>query len=391
MCHPARPVAGVVLRAGAVLLLAGYVALLGQTWIVHGHSWFLAPDGRPAPTDFAAYRVAGTFALNGDAGTAYDWERFSEALAVFLGRELEHWLGWLNPPIFLLVVAPLASLPYEGSALLWIGLTGAAYAAAARLALPGHAAILPALAAPATLASVIKGQNGLLSAALISFGLMLLARRPVLAGACIGALSYKPHFGLVLPLLLLLTHQFRAFLAAAATVLGLALLSALAFGVEAWAQFLGTIGGTADRFLLRGSGLAAMQSVYALLAPHAGHRIAMAAHGAAAIAAFVACAVLWRHRAASQGTRAAAAMAATFLATPYVFNHDAPMLTIAALLLARGEPSRPPEPVDLALLCIATLLFGATLFTQTNLAGPIAAVTLLGVAWRRSAPSPRPG
>lgn len=46
-------------------------------------------------------------------------------------------------------------------------------------------------------------QNGFLSAGLFGGALVLLERRPVLAGALFGLLTYKPHLGLLVPIVLI--------------------------------------------------------------------------------------------------------------------------------------------------------------------------------------------
>ena len=48
-------------------------------------------------------------------------------------------------------------------------------------------------------------------------GLLLLDRRPVLAGILFGALCYKPHFGMLIPVALAASGRWRAFGAAAAS------------------------------------------------------------------------------------------------------------------------------------------------------------------------------
>ena len=82
------------------------------------------------------------------------------------------------------------------------------------------------------------GHNGFLTAALLGAALIQLDRRPLLAGLLIGLLAYKPQFGLLIPLVLAASGRWRAFFAAAATVIVLALLVTLAFGVDVWTAFL---------------------------------------------------------------------------------------------------------------------------------------------------------
>jgi hypothetical protein len=381
-----------LLRGLAAAVAIGWAAMLSAYCVAHGHSWFLAPDGKPLATDFAAFHIAGVFALTGEAARAYDWGHFTTVVAAFVGSGAPLSLGWLNPPNFFLVVAPLALLPYQASAIAWLGATGVGYLAAARMALGRNEALLFALAAPAVFSCLVKGQSGFLSAALIGFGLMLMDRRPVMAGICIGLLAYKPHLGLMLPVLLAAGGHWRCIGAAAAAVVALAAASAAIFGTAAWLAFIESIRGTADHFLIEGAGRAQMQSVYGFAAPWLGPSGAMLAHAGVAMAALLAAMPLWRGADRTPGPRAAAGIAVVFLTPPYLFEHDAAMLTIAALLLARGFPGQGPRPAEVVAAAFAVLLPGLALFRSVNLAGPVGAVILLVIARRQAARAhPAPG
>ena len=93
------------------------------------------------------------------------------------------------------------------------------------------------LATSATFWCVSMGQNGLLNAALLGAGLLMIPSRPALAGVCIGLLSYKPHLGLLIPFALAAAGLWRTFAVAAATTLALALVSIPLFGVSSWIAF----------------------------------------------------------------------------------------------------------------------------------------------------------
>src|SRR6185437_7428179 len=54
-------------------------------------------------------------------------------------------------------------------------------------------------------------------------------RRPVLSGILFGLLAYKPQFGLLIPVALLMAGQWRAISAAALTVIALMAVTTLAF------------------------------------------------------------------------------------------------------------------------------------------------------------------
>ena len=63
--------------------------------------------------------------------------------------------------------------------------------------------MLLALAYPAVLINIGHGQNGFLTAALLGGALVILDRRPIVAGILFGLLVYKPQFGLMIPLALI--------------------------------------------------------------------------------------------------------------------------------------------------------------------------------------------
>ena len=81
--------------------------------------------------------------------------------------------------------------------------------------------LLLAVAFPAVFVNLGHGHNGFLTAALIGTALLVLDRKPVVAGILFGLMSYKPQFGVMIPLVLIATGRWRAFASAAATVLAL--------------------------------------------------------------------------------------------------------------------------------------------------------------------------
>ena len=179
--------------------------------------------------------LAGHLALvmNGDDFTAY------------LNHDFAYWLSvplqfrpWFYPPSFLVLLLPFAPLGLVGSYVAFQLATGGFLAAALHKggsdATASRYLIAAVLISPAASNNMVDGQCAFLVAGLVVAGVRLITPRPVLAGAVLGLLSFKPQFFLLVPFALIALDQWRSLIAAAASALVLALLSALIFGVDLW-------------------------------------------------------------------------------------------------------------------------------------------------------------
>jgi hypothetical protein len=263
---------------------------------------------------------------------------------------------WLYPPIFLLALVPLAPLPFA-----WFyGLFQALTAGAAALALSwgkgpvGRLGTIALLTSPAAVISIVSGQNALLSLALLVGGFRLLSSRPFLAGMLLGALVYKPQLAILVPFALIGARAWRSIAAAVGCALVLTLLSATAFGIEAWTAWLaqllnppGNFG--ADWFqdsVMRGYG------VY-VCALRLGAPSVLAA-GIQVVSAAVSAAVVYRiyRKPVPWELRLAVLLCGTALATPHLAPYDLVLVSCAVVLLfARSFPDgfMPGEALVLAL------------------------------------------
>lgn len=139
------------------------------------------------------------------------------------------------PPHFLLIIWPFGFLPFYAAYAVWMGTTLLLYLLATCTGAGGEAAmVFTALLAPATTACLIGGQSGFFVAALLVGGLRLIPRRPILGGILFGLLTYKPQFGVLIPVALIAAGQWRCIAAACATTAALAIVTAGAFGVSIW-------------------------------------------------------------------------------------------------------------------------------------------------------------
>lgn len=345
-----RPIANATLdvawltpdRATAwVRTLAVVTLAVGLVWIALSPGG-LDPTGKPLGTDFIAFWSAARMMLDGaPAAAAYDTARHAAAESAAFPGATNGYAPFVYPPIFLLVCMPLGALPYLPSLAAWLAATGYAYWRTARAWLGQTRGLaLPALAFPAVLINAGHGQNGFLSVALFGTGALLLRSRPFVAGLCLGALAYKPHLGLLIPIALAASRNWRAFGGAAVAALALTAASAVAFGLDAW-RGLPTALQLVRRAVETGElGAGKVQSVFeAARLAHASLPLAYAAQAltAAAVAALVAAFAYRRPRSPALGP---VLIAATLLVSPYLLDYDLMLAAIPlAWLFADGKAS----------------------------------------------------
>jgi alpha-1,2-mannosyltransferase len=327
-----RPVLRLAALLAIVLTAAAILSgLAGRT----GPYGTLDSVGRPLGTDFTLVWSAGQMVREGRAAAVYDWPQHEAAEKRAHGTDAVPFFGWHYPPFFLLVAALLAPLSYLAALALWQAATLAAYAAVMWRILPRGEALLAALGFPAVFVCIAHGHNAFLSAALLGGGLLLLARRPLLAGALLGCLAYKPQFALIIPLALLAGGHWRALAGGALAVALLAAATLVLFGPEVWSAFLGSTGLTRTVVLEEGgTGWYKIQSVFAYVRMSGGS-VALAYGVQAAVTGAVAAATarLWWIGAPFR-LRAAAMILGSLLATPYLLDYDLVLLGPAIALMA---------------------------------------------------------
>ncbi|HEX4409601.1 MAG TPA: glycosyltransferase family 87 protein [Xanthobacteraceae bacterium] len=325
-------------------------------------------QGRPLGTDFSNVYAAGTYVNEGNANAAFDPpQQFAREKTIFGGDT--QFYGWHYPPYFLFVASLLALMPYGLALAVWQAVTLGLYLLVIRtIVVPKtHAAesshwewLLFALAFPAVLINIGHGQNGFLTAALMGAALVLLDRRPIVAGILFGLLVYKPQYGVMLPIVLAVSGRWRCFAAAAATVVIATITTTLVFGLSVWPAFWESTHFTRVVVLEQGNtGWYKIQSIFAWARMWgAPIPLAYALQGTALIAIAAALAALWRSS-ASYPLKAAALCLATILTTPYSFDYDMMVLAPAIAFLAVDGIMRgfdPWEKTTLAALWLAPLL-----------------------------------
>ncbi|MCC7045357.1 MAG: DUF2029 domain-containing protein [Alphaproteobacteria bacterium] len=319
--------------------------------------WLVDKEGRGVPTDFLNVWAAGRLVLDGQPAAAYDWAVHERVEYAGVGYDFGGYYGWHYPPAFLFVAAALALLPYAPALVAWMALTLPLYMLAIRRILGDGVGYLAACAFPAALWNTAVGQNGFLTAALFGAALWILPTRPALAGLCFGLLTYKPQFGLLIPIALVAGGHWRAIAVTAATGLALHGISWIAFGTESFAAFLANMAQTNQAVLGEGRAhLDKMQSLYGMLrALGAPATAAWSAQAALSLAAAIAVAAAWRTR-LPHALKAAALAAGALLASPYVYVYDQVLLAVAIAFLLRDRLAAGLRPIQWIALAAASLL-----------------------------------
>ena len=370
----ARWLDGRRVRGYALLIGLASLALLAVAW---------AQAQGPQGPDFLAFWGGGRAVLFGFPEFAYDlaWQERTQTSAGFDG-----WYAFVNPPPFLFLAAPFAALPYPAAWIAWVVLTYAAWAWVSVRALPRLWPLV--LVFPGALIAAGHAQNGFVTGALLVGGVALLDRRPLMAGALLGALIVKPHLALLVPFWLAAGGRWRAFAAAAASAAGLLLLSWLAFGtnamigyVNSWQASAAIMRAADADFLLR------MATPYAQVRLFAGETAALVVSGVIALAMLALVVLSGRRFGGDAMAGGAFMLAATALASPYLFNYDLPFLVLPILWLVREglrDGFRQWEKLLLVALWFAPYATRAAALPLGLNLMPLASALLVWLVWSRA-------
>lgn len=340
-----------LLALSAYLLVGG----LATSWATG--SGLMNGAGLAVGRDFTMFWSASVLALEGRAGSVYDFQLIRELQGLLTGVPDPAYPVWLYPPTGLLLVAPVSLLPYKVSLVVWTAAGLGALGAVLWRILRDPAAVVLLLLFPAVSLCLINGQSGVWLAALLGGGLALLDRRPWLAGVLLGVATVKPQMLLLVVPCLLVGRHWRAIGGLAATFLGMVALSVLAFGTGAWTGFFDSVLGGVD-ILGQVRPLERMPSVFVAASLVGLDRgAATALQVAVALLMLAAVGWLWLKR-FPMAIRGSALLFAVPLVTPYSFDYDLAVLTVALawLLLEggrRGVLRR--EKVLLAVLWVAPI------------------------------------
>lgn len=353
----------------AVLAVATRLATL------HGY-WISKDDVIGA--DFATFWSAARLAVSGRAHQVFDLAAFDGAQKAMIGPG-RAWAFWSYPPSSLFLYLPFARLPYLAAYAAWMAVSVAALAPVALAFVKSRRDVLLLLLCPAVAFNVLVGQNGLITAALLLGGLMLVERRPWLAGAVLGLLILKPQMALLLPVAVVAGRHWRVMGGAAASATALLALSVAAFGIEPWRAFLDHTVPAQAQMLNHGEGWfqnampTAFMAVRTLGAPWPAAMLGQLPF------VLLGSVLVWRawRSAADMELKGVVLVLASAVASPQMFNYDLVAFSAALLALVRRDPR--PATYTLAL---AGWALPALCIVLSGLHVPLSPLLLAAIAWR---------
>ena len=370
-------------RARAYLIILAAVSAAVVLVYIGLSSPLHDPLGKALGTDFASFWTASGLALAGSPSAAWNPALHAEAQATLFGTEAGY-AAFFYPPPYLLFCLPLALLPYAASLAVWLAATWAGWALMVRAWMGRWMNWLAVACFPAALVNAGHGQNGFLTAALFGAAALMTERRPWLSGALFGALIIKPHLAVLVPLFLILSGNWRAFLAAGLTAGGLCLVSLAVLGPDSWRAFFETSALARAALEQDLVGYAKMQSVYAAVRLAGAGPVAAWALQGGALA--LAVAVLWKTRRCTEAARGAALACATLVATPFLLDYDLTLLAVPLAWMAAQGLSHGFRPWEKLVLVAAFILpwVARPLALATEVAvGPALIIVLLLLVARR--------
>ncbi len=322
--------------------------------------------------DFRLFWAQAHLAARGQPAQAYDAAALAAQAPVAALAHLVTVRASLYPPSTLLLLEPLgylsfgqAWLVYSWGSLCAVGLV--------LLMLLWRRLDLFCLAIgfPGVWVALSFGQNSLLLVSLYLVLLWAVARQSLLAGTALGLAAFKPHLGVLAPVVLLWRQNYAIVMVAFLVVLGLVLASILRYGAGVWLTYLHQIGEPAAR-LQNFDHIASHQlvSLYGTLRTAGlGAPLAWAGQGAIILMSLFYLGRVCRH-AVSPQLPVAALVLAGLLVMPHVYLYDLALLLVPLVVLLRhiGASHWQPSGLVLAVLLYLAPVIHAPLAAQVGVA-----------------------
>lgn len=361
--------------------VCGYAVILAIASLVLMVNSYLKAM-RTGGTDYLAFWGAGKAVLSGNPAGAYN---LALQAKIQFSTGADAFFAFVNPPPFLFAITPFAALPFSVAWLAWVIVTYAIWVFIAVRLFPRL--WLPILVFPGALLAAGHAQNGFVTGALLLAGVGFVDRRPLLAGAAIGALIIKPHLAILLPFWLAAGGRWKAFIAAWVSVTALLGLSWLAFGSDTMIAYTQSWEASAELMQREHTGFyLRMATLYGQLRIFTDANVALAFAIVLVLAMVAVTLMSWRRFDGNAMGSGALMLAATGFASPYLFNYDLPFLILPLMWLVReglARGFREWEKLTLVALYAAPYVTRAVALPLNINLMPLASAALVWLVWTR--------
>ncbi len=316
-----------------------------------------------ANADFINYWMAGQLVLDGKTALLFDPPAYNSHLQAMFGADYPPH-AWSYPPHAILIFLPLGLLPYKPALVGFLALSGFVHFWALRAFVRAHAPeadkhwLIAAHVAFVAI-NLAAAQNGFLTAALLVGAFAITDRNPLIAGFLLALLTFKPQLGILVPVALIFSGQWRTIGWAALFAALLVLVSIAAFGIDSWKAYVEIIlpfqqgvmtGWSGGMLLMMPTVLSALrlEGVDAETASLAQTIFSIAMLPLALLA-------LWRAR--TPIARFFALCLGTFAILPYGFNYDmGALVSAAAMVLATNNHENLARALPFCAIAMAPVL-----------------------------------
>ena len=366
-------------RIGFACLCSAIGMPLAFVWILVVPNMFTSPNGT-LMVDYLSFWVAGKQVLLGTPEHAYQTLEFVEIQKQL--SETDTFFGFFYPPTFQLLQSVFAFLPYKIAFAAFVVLTTGLLGVACRLITGKWLLAACFILIPACANNAFHGQNAALTAALYGFFLIGVERnRMILAGIALGILTIKPQLGVLVPIALIASLNWRTFVSASVTTITLAAVSVAVLGIGVWQAFWLQAPVATAAMELGSVEWTKMISVYGSARQLGlGSGPAYAVQIVAGIGALTCVWVAWR-RSTDMAVRAPVLLGGTLLVTPFALSYDLTLLIVPCAFLIREGLKNGFLPYEKALLAFVIILSASTSPLAIWLGLPVAPLLPFVILW----------
>ena len=322
----------------------------------HNLSWRVMDERQMQQTqlggDFRLFWAQAHLAAQGEAARAYEAQAIATQAPVAALGDAVTVRPSFYPPYYMLLLEPLGHLSFGWAWLVYSWGALLLLALSVVLAFPRRLEMLVlAFGFGGVWMTLSYGQNTLWLTSLYLLFTAFGARHAAVGGAALGLASFKPHLGILAPLVLLLRRQWALLVMAGLVVGALVAASWWRYGESSWLAYRDVMMAPVQR-LGEFNNVSAhhLVSLYAgLRALGADMQVAVVGHGMAAVLA-LGCLWMICRATTDRLLPGAALVTAGLIITPHVYAYDLALLLVPLLVLVQRCQSRGWGVADICII-----------------------------------------